>query len=361
MRGAGTEEGGRWRYVLELTRPRSCIGRLVSTTQAGFALVHTPGIAVNRTGQGFAGGERKSVPRDARNIAELVRTRELRPVLASRLLTRSPKADTRVALRHKVGRRRDLLQDQVRRISRIRGLLCGIHPGLEQTFDLCCKVPLALFTRYVTPTEIRRAGQARIVAHLKKMPHLHGSAALAQCALDCAREQTIIVPGEAATAELIRELAAEALEARQKIARIEKDLESILSDHPDGALISSLLGMGVVLTAEFLAALGNIGRFSSADALAAMAGLPPIQRQSGKCAGWRRAYGGDKAPKRVFYQSAFCAVTQKDPLSKAFYDRKRQEGKHHTQALIALARRRVNVLWTMLQRREAFGPNRKAA
>ena len=319
----------------------------------GFALVHAPGIAVNRAGQGFAGGERKSDPRDARTIAELVRTRDLRPVLAD--------DDTRVALRLKVGRRRDLMQDQVRRIARIRGLLCGIHPGLEQAFDLCCKGPLALLTRYVTPAEIRRAGQARIVAHLKKTPHLHGSAALARRALDCARAQTIIVPGEAATAELIRELAAEALEARQKIARIEKDLESILGDHPDGALIRSLPGMGVVLTAEFLAAIGNIGRFSSADALAAAAGLAPVQRQSGKRAGWRRAYGGDKALKRVFYQSAFCAVTQKDPLSRAFYDRKRREGKHHTQALIALARRRVNVLWTMLQRREVFDPNRKAA
>ena len=319
----------------------------------GFALVHTPGIAVNRAGQGFAGGERKSDPRDARTIAELVRTRDLRPVLAD--------DDTRVALRLKVGRRRDLMQDQVRRIARIRGLLCGIHPGLEQAFDLCCKGPLALLTRHVTPAEIRRAGQARIVAHLKKTPHLHGGAALARRALDCARAQTIVVPGEAATAELIRELAAEALEARQKIARIEKDLEGILSDHPDAALIRSLPGMGVVLTAEFLAAIGNIGRFSSADALAAAAGLAPVQRQSGKRAGWRRAYGGDKVLKRVFYQSAFCAVTQKDPLSKAFYDRKRREGKHHTQALIALARRRVNVLWTMLQRREVFDPKRNAA
>ncbi|WP_193140979.1 IS110 family transposase [Meridianimarinicoccus sp. MJW13] len=319
----------------------------------GFALVHTPGIAVNRAGQGFAGGERKSDPRDARTIAELVRTRDLRPVLAD--------DDTRVALRLKVGRRRDLMQDQVRRIARIRGLLCGIHPGLEQAFDLCCKGPLALLTRYVTPAEIRRAGQARIVAHLKKTPHLHGGATLARRALDCAGTQTIIVPGEAATAELIRELAAEALEARQKIARIEKDLEGILSDHPDAALIRSLPGMGVVLTAEFLAAIGNIGRFSSADALAAAAGLAPVQRQSGKRAGWRRAYGGDKVLKRVFYQSAFCAVTQKDPLSKAFYDRKRREGKHHTQALIALARRRVNVLWTMLQRREVFDPKRNAA
>ena len=319
----------------------------------GFALVHTPGIAVNRAGQGFAGGERKSDPRDARTIAELVRTRDLRPVLAD--------DDTRVALRLKVGRRRDLMQDQVCRIARIRGLLCGIHPGLEQAFDLCCKGPLALLTRYVTPAEIRRAGKARIVAHLKKTPHLHGCETLAGRALDCARAQRITVPGEAAPADLIRELAAEALEARHKIARIEKDLEDILSHHPDCALIRSLPGMGVVLTAEFLAAIGNIARFASADALAAAAGLAPVQRQSGKRAGWRRAYGGDKALKRVFYQSAFCAVTQKDPLSKTFYDRKRKEGKHHTQALIALARRRVTVLWTMLQRRETFDPKRKAA
>ena len=45
----------------------------------GLALVHTPGIAVNRAGQGFSGGERKSDPRDARTIADLVRTRDPPP------------------------------------------------------------------------------------------------------------------------------------------------------------------------------------------------------------------------------------------------------------------------------------------
>lgn len=319
----------------------------------GFALVHTPGIAVNRAGQGFAGGERKSDPRDARTIAELVRTRDLRPIL--------PDDETRIALRLKAGRRRDLTGDQTRRLSRLRGLLCGIHPGLEAALDVTCKGPLALLTRFVTPTEVRRAGRARILAHLKKTPHLHGTAALADRALEAAAAQKVAVPGEAATAELIRELAAEALEARAKIARIDADLERLLTDHPDGALIRSLPGMGAVLTAEFLAATGDIRRFASADALAAAAGLAPIQRQSGKRNGWRRAFGGDKALKRVFYQSAFCAVCQKDPLSKAFYDRKRREGKHHTQALIALARRRVTVIWTMLRRRETFDPTRKAA
>ena len=319
----------------------------------GFALVHTPGLAVNRAGQGFTGGERKSDPRDARTIAELVRTRDLRPIL--------PDDETLVALRLKVGRRRDLTEDQTRRLSRLRGLLCGIFPALERTLDVTCKAPLALLARFVTPAEIRRAGRARLMAHLKKTPHLHGLDALIDRALDAARAQRVAVPGEAATADLVRELAREALEARAKIARIDRDLETLLADHPDGALIRSLPGMGAVLAAELIAAMGDTARFASADALASAAGLAPVQRQSGKSNRWRRAVGGDKALKRVFYQSAFCAVSTKDPLSRTFYDRKRAEGKHHTQALIALARRRVTVVWTMLQRRETFDPHRKAA
>ena len=176
-----------------------------------------------------------------------------------------------------------------------------------------------------------------------------------------ARTQRLAVPGEAATADLIRELAAEALDVRTKITRIDQDIETLLATHPDGTLIRSLPGMGTNLAAALIAIIGDVRRFASADAMASAAGLAPVQRQSGKRAGCRRAFGGDKALKRVFYQSTFCAVVTRDPPSRAFYDRKRREGKHHTQALIALARRRVTVIWTMLRRREAFDPDRTAA
>ena len=63
--------------------------------------------------------------------------------------------------------------------------------------------------------------------------------------------------------------------------------------------------------------------------------------------------GGNKVLKRVFYQSAFASL-RSSPHSRAFYDRKRREGKKHTQALIALARRRVNVLWAMLRDETTF-------
>ncbi|MFI6932248.1 transposase, partial [Streptomyces sp. NPDC050287] len=125
--------------------------------------------------------------------------------------------------------------------------------------------------------------------------------------------------------------------------------------HPDGALIRSLPGMGAILTAEFIALVGDHRRFTSGDAMAAAAGLSPVLSQSGKIRYSRSATGGDKALKRVFYQSAFCAI-QRDPTSRAYYDRKRNEGKRHHQALIALARRRVNVVYAMLRDRRPYEP-----
>lgn len=42
------------------------------------------------------------------------------------------------------------------------------------------------------------------------------------------------------------------------------------------------------------------------------------------------------------------------PTSKAFYERKRAEGKNHRQAVIALARRRLNVLWALIRDGRVF-------
>ena len=107
--------------------------------------------------------------------------------------------------------------------------------------------------------------------------------------------------------------------------------------------------MGPLLGAEFLVAVGNLSAFDSADHLAAYSGLVPAAKDSGKRIGNnRRMRGGNKNLKTVFYQAAFASL-RSSPESRAFYDRKRAEGKRHIQALIALARRRVNVIWAMLR------------
>lgn len=154
-------------------------------------------------------------------------------------------------------------------------------------------------------------------------------------------------------------MAQEAIVVRAKLAAIDRRLAELVQAHPDGALIQSLPGMGVVLAAELMAEAGDISRFRSAAALASAAGLAPVLRQSGKSRLLKRPGYANNRLKRVFYQSAFCALS--DPLSRAFYDRKRREGKRHHQAVIALARRRLDVLWALLASRKPFNAKHQKA
>jgi transposase len=325
---------------------------------AGERVVHVPGLAVNRARQGSVGGQGKSDPKDARIIADQLRLRadDFRPITLA--------DDTVAELRLLVSRRGDLVVDQTRRISRMRYLLATIHPSLERVLDLTNQGPLILLTRFVAAGELRRLTPRRLARQLVRAGLRQTQAeSLAAAALHCKPLRAIpsvALPAEVATAELIREMATEALETKRRMAKLDQRLEALLAHHPDGALIRSLPGMGVVLAAQFLAEVGDIRRFRSASALAAAAGIAPVLRQSGKTKRLQRPAYANTALKRVFYQSAFCALG--DPISRAFYERKRRDGKRHHQALIALARRRVDVLWAMLAQRRSFDPHhRKAA
>lgn len=314
---------------------------------ADLRCVHVPGLVVNRARRGTRGGENKSDPRDAKVIAEQVMLRsDLRPVQ----LRTEAAADLRLL----VGHRTRLVKDTTRGVAALRDLLAGIHPGLERVVDPTNLSSLILLTRYVTPAEIRRAGAARITTWLRRQGvRVSTAAALAEAAVAAGHAQRIAVAGQDRAAALIREMATDLLTGRRRLDGLEAEIAALVDDHPDAALIASLPGMGPALTAEFLAIVGDIGRFDSGDALAAAAGLAPVLSQSGKVRYNRGPTSGDRALKRVFYQSAFCAL-QRDPACRAFYDRKRAEGKRHHQALIALARRRVNVLFAMIRDRQPY-------
>jgi transposase len=315
--------------------------------EAGTAIVHVPGLAVNRARQGTVGGEHKSDPRDAAVIADQVRVRrDLRPVEIDEEID--------VEIRLLVSRRRDLVGDQTRRIARLRDLLASIHPGLERVVDPTQKTSLWLLSRYVTPAEIRRAGRKRMIDYLNRaggLPRRHIEQ-LVDAALAAAKTQRLTVPGERVAAELVRELALELRQLRDRLTLLDREIETALQRHPDAALIRSLPGMGATLTAEFIAEAGNLTRFPTPDNLASAAGLAPILKQSGKVRYLQRARRANKTLKRVFYQSAFCSLGH--PTSRAFYERKRAEGKRHHQAVLALARRRVNVLHAILRDRRPF-------
>jgi transposase len=214
--------------------------------------------------------------------------------------------------------------------------------------DLNSKGPLTLLTHYQTPAQLRRAGHKRIATYLRNRS-VKGSNKVAHKALAAARAQSVSLPAQKVASGIVADLAAEVLSLKGRIESIDEEIGQRFFARPEARILTSLPGMGLILGAEFVVCVGDVSAFESADRLAAYAGLVPASRDSGKRVGNRRRMrGGNKILKRVFYQSAFASL-RSAPESRAFYDRKRAEGKRHTQALIALARRRVNVVWAMLR------------
>ncbi|MEV5711943.1 transposase, partial [Actinoallomurus sp. NPDC052274] len=184
-----------------------------------------------------------------------------------------------------------------------------------------------------------------------------GAAQLAQAAIDAAQRQHTSLPGETLTAQLITTLAREVIALNEQIKDIDKLIEGRFHRHRDAEVITSLPGIGTILGTEFLTATGgDLDMFGTADRLASFAGLSPVPRDSGRIQGnLHRPQRYHRGLNRVFYTSALISI-QRNPESRIFYNRKRTEGKHHTQAVLALARRRVNVLWALLRDRRCHQP-----
>lgn len=314
------------------------IGLLLAQDQP---IAYLTGLAVHRAA-GTYRGEGKTDAKDAFVIADQARVRRDLGLLR-------PGDETAVNLRTLTARRLDAVFDRTRAINRLRAQLLEVFPALERSLELVNRGPLVLLTGFQTPAAIRRTGAARIEAWLRKRK-VRSAAVLARTAVEAARAQSIALPGETVGAAMVARLAHAVIALDQEIAELDALIEKELAEHPYAAVVRSLPGMGANLTAEFIAATGGrLEAFGSADRLAGFAGLAPRPRDSGRISGnLHRPRRYHRGLLRSMYLSAMVSISC-CPASKTFYQRKRAEGKGHKQAVLALARRRINVLWAMIR------------
>jgi transposase len=213
-----------------------------------------------------------------------------------------------------------------------------------------------VLTGYQTPAALRRIGRKRLETWLRNRKVLRADQ-LAETAFQAAQRQHTSLPGERLTARMVHTLAAEVMGLNQQVAEIDKLIEARFREHHHFEVITSMPGLGIILGAEFLAATGgDMSVFGTPDRLAGFGGVAPAPRDSGKISGnLRRPQRYNRKLQRVFYTSALFSIRRCDE-SRRFYDRKRAEGKRHTQAVLALARRRVNVLWALLRDGRCYEP-----
>ncbi|WP_409477002.1 transposase [Bifidobacterium longum] len=163
-------------------------------------------------------------------------------------------------------------------------------------------------------------------------------------------EQTVTVPGTLMAETIIPSIAHDIKTIRDRRREVGRQVEKLLEDHPLLTVLMSMSGAGVRTASNILLGIdGEIANFRSAAYLAAYAGIAPVTGQSGTSVkGERPARGGNKRLKNALWQSSFAASTKHPPLI-AYYKRKREQGKRHNAAVICLARRRCDVIYSMLK------------
>jgi transposase len=304
-------------------------------------LLYLPGVAVNRI-SGALRGEGRTDAKDAAIIADRAR---MRRDLRELRLEEESIAELRMLTAH----RADAAEDRTRSINRLRVRLLGIFPALERVLDFTNKGPLVLISGFQTVAAINDIGQEGLTRWLRGRK-VRDADKLAAAATQAAASQRVRIRGEATAAALIARLATSVLDLDRQLAELDKLIAERFRADRNADIIASMVGIGDPLGAEFLAATsGSLSASASADHLAGHAGLAPTPRDSGTRTGnLHRPRRYNRQLQRVFHTSAVTTI-QRSPASKTFYDRKRAEGKRHNQAVLALARRRVNVLWAMLR------------
>lgn len=148
-----------------------------------------------------------------------------------------------------LARRRDLITDQTRSITRLREALLSLFPALERALDLNNRGALTLVAHYQTPAAIRRVGRKRLATFLKNRS-VKGAENLAKKALGAATSQSVVLPAEEVAAAIVAELAKEVLSLKERLEILDKELGKRFFARPEARILASLPGMGPVLGAE---------------------------------------------------------------------------------------------------------------
>ena len=114
--------------------------------------------------------------------------------------------------------------------------------------------------------------------------------------------------------------------------------------------ITTIPGIGTVLGAVILSEFGDINRFDKPSQLVAYAGIDATVSQSGEYEGTHNVMSKRGSPylRKSLFQAALVA-SNSDPVLKAYYQKKRAEGKHHKTCIGAVARKLCNIIYAVLK------------
>jgi transposase len=255
-------------------------GRLVDCLlEAGHRVVPVSGRAIKAWRESEVASGAKSDPGDAEVIAEYLRLR------LRHLRVLDPFSDETRALRALVRARDDLVHARVAAHNQLEACLDAFWPGAKVVFaDVTSEIALAFLERYPTPASAKALGEKRMAAFCTK----HGysgrrSAAELLARLDKAPAGISAGPEAEARRDAVKGYVGVIRALNASIKALGRSVAAHLGEHRDNEIFTSLPRSGQVNAAQMLAEWGDCrGAYDGPEAVAAMAGLTPVTKASGK-------------------------------------------------------------------------------
>ncbi len=136
-----------------------------------------------------------------------------------------------------------------------------------------------------------------------------------------------------------------------KLDKLDAEIDQFIQGTPlwqeKDAILQSAPGVGRVTTRTLLAMLPELGTLNRQE-IAALVGVAPVNKDSGKKHGKRRIFGGRAAVRSVLYMATLSA-TRHNPVIKRFYEHLLAQGKEKKVALTACMRKLLVILSAMLR------------
>ena len=317
-------------------------GRLVDALlEAGHPVVPVSPNAIKAWRDGEVVSGAKSDTGDALVIAEYLRLRQ------HKLRIAVPFSDQTKALRTAVRARGDLVQMRVAATNQLAALLDMHWPGAKAIFaDVESPIALKFLTRYPNPASAARLGDKRIAAFCAANGYSGrrpASELLTRLRNTPAGTTSPVLTEALKHAVLAMVGVLTALNAA--IKNLDRTVVTQLGEHPDGEIFTSLPRSGQINAAQMLAEWGDCREaYDGADAVAALAGLTPVTKESGK----HRAVSFRWACNtrfRVAMTTFADNSRHANPWAAEVYNRARASGKDHPHATRILARSWTRVIY----------------
>jgi transposase len=143
------------------------------------------------------------------------------------------------------------------------------------------------------------------------------------------------------------DLVTEIRQLDRRIAKAAADIQTAVT--ASGTALTELCGIGALTTGKILGRVGTIDRFRSAAAFASYTGTAPIETFSDDVVRHRLSRAGERQVNLCLHVMALIQIRTDTP-GRAYYLRKRTEGKGHKEAMRCLKRRLSDVVYRQLLR-----------